>query len=101
MGRCGMSVVQTGTLVAAAAERGQAVAAVNVITLEHAEAIVAAATESGRSLVLQLSENAIAYHQGATPVVRAVHALAEEAPVPLAVHLDHLTDPDLVSSVIH
>lgn len=96
-----MSVVQTGTLVAAAAERGQAVAAVNVITLEHAEAIVAAATESGRSLVLQLSENAIAYHQGATPVVRAVHALAEEAPVPLAVHLDHLTDPDLVSSVIH
>jgi fructose-bisphosphate aldolase class II len=62
---------------------------------------VAAATESGRSLVLQLSENAIAYHGGATAITRAVHALAEEAPVPLAVHLDHLTDPGLVTSSIH
>jgi fructose-bisphosphate aldolase class II len=96
-----MSIVGAGDLVAAAAARGRAVAAVNVITLEHGEAIVAAATESGRSLVLQLSENAIAYHGGAIAITRAVHALAEEAPVPLAVHLDHLTDPDLVTSAIH
>jgi fructose-bisphosphate aldolase class II len=95
-----MSLTDTGSLVATAAARGNAVAAVNVITLEHAEAIVEAAVESGRSLVLQISENAIAYHRGATPVTRAVHALAEEATVPLAVHLDHLTDPDLVASAI-
>lgn len=95
-----MSLVSTGDLVAAAADRGCAVGAFNVITLEHAEAIVAAATESGRSLVLQLSENAIAYHRCATPITRAVHALAEDSPVPLAVHLDHLTDPDLVTAAV-
>jgi fructose-bisphosphate aldolase class II len=95
-----MSVVGIGDLVASAAERGGAVAAFNVITLEHAEAIVAAATESGRSLVLQISENAIAYHSGVTPITRAVHALAEDAPVPLAVHLDHLTDPELVAMAV-
>jgi fructose-bisphosphate aldolase class II len=95
-----MSVTETRTLLAAAAESDTAVAAVNVITLEHAEAIVEAATESGRSLILQLSQNAIAYHRSATPVTRAVHALAEESPVPLAVHLDHLTDPDLVTSAV-
>lgn len=95
-----MSLVSTGDLVADATERGCAVAAVNVITLEHAEAIVDAATETGRSLVLQLSENAIAYHRGVTPITRAMHALAEEAPVPLAVHLDHLTDPDLVATAV-
>lgn len=95
-----MSLVSTGDLVADATERRCAVAAVNVITLEHAEAIVDAATETGRSLVLQLSENAIAYHRGVTPITRAMHALAEEAPVPLAVHLDHLTDPDLVATAV-
>ena len=95
-----MSLVTTGDLVAAASPRGAAVAAVNVITLEHAEAIVAAAVESGRSLVLQLSENAIAYHGGADAIARAVHALAEAAPVALAVHLDHLTDPDLVAAAV-
>jgi fructose-bisphosphate aldolase, class II len=95
-----MTVTDTGSLLAAAAASGSAVPALNVITLEHAEAIVEAAGRSGRSLILQLSQNAIAYHRSATPVTRAVHALAEEAPVALAVHLDHLTDADLVSSAV-
>lgn len=95
-----MSLVTTGDLVAAAAVRGTAVAAVNVITLEHAEAIVAAAARTGRSLVLQLSENAVAYHGGPQAITRAVHALAEEAPVRLALHLDHVTDPDLVTAAV-
>jgi fructose-bisphosphate aldolase class II len=96
-----MSVTTAGALVEAAVARGEAVAAVNVITLEHAEAIVEASVESGRSLILQLSENAIAYHGSPVPIARAVHALADEAPVPLAVHLDHLTDGELVESALH
>ncbi|HEY3528163.1 MAG TPA: class II fructose-bisphosphate aldolase [Nocardioides sp.] len=95
-----MSLTTTGDLVAAASARGAAVAAVNVITLEHAEAIVAAAVESGRSLVLQLSENALAYHGGPHAITGAVHALAEAAPVALALHLDHLMDPDLVTAAV-
>lgn len=95
-----MTLVTTGDLVRRAQAGGRAVAAVNVITLEHAEAIAAAASESGRSLVLQISENAIRYHRNATPITRAVHALAEDAPVPLAVHLDHLTDDHLVDAAV-
>lgn len=87
-------------LAARAAQEGRAVLALNVITLEHAEAIVAAASASGRSLVLALSENALRYHRSATPITRAVHALAEESSVPLAVHLDHLTDDDLVTAAV-
>src|SRR4051812_37124339 len=96
-----MSLVTTGDLVAEASVRGTAVAALNVITLEHAEAIVAAAVQTGRSLVLQLSENAIAYHGGPEAITRAVHALAEDAPEALALHLDHVTDPDLVMAAVN
>lgn len=96
-----MSVVGTGDLVEDAVRRSGAVLAVNVITLEHAEAIVAAATVAGRGLILQVSENAVAYHHGSPePIIAAVHALAELAPVPLAVHLDHLTDEALVERVL-
>ena len=55
-------------------ERGVALPAFNLITLEHAEAIVAAASQAGRGVVLALSENAIRYHGGAAePILAAVH----------------------------
>jgi fructose-bisphosphate aldolase class II len=94
-----MTRTDTGTLLASIPP-GRGLAAVNVITFEHAEAIVGAAVESGRSLVLQLSENAIAYHGSAVPMAHALRAMADEAPVPIAVHLDHLTDADLVASAV-
>lgn len=96
-----MTVVSTAHLVAEARSAGTAVAAFNVITLEHAEAIVAAATVSGRSVILQLSENAVRYHDGAAePILLATHALATYAAVPLAIHLDHLIDDRLVDQAV-
>ncbi len=96
-----MTVVGTGDLMAEAQDRGRALAAFNVITLEHAEAIVAAASEAGRGVVLALSENAIRYHDGAAePILAAVHALASHAGIPLAIHLDHLIDDDLVDQAV-
>ncbi|MGA8247213.1 MAG: class II fructose-bisphosphate aldolase [Nocardioides sp.] len=96
-----MTVAAIGDLVAEAQRRRRALPAFNVITLEHAEAIVAAATRSGRGLVLALSENAIRYHDGAAePILAAVHALAAEVGTPLAIHLDHLTDDALVDQAI-
>ncbi len=97
-----MTIVDLGVLVAEAQRCRGALPAFNVITLEHAEAIVAAATEAGRGLVLALSENAIRYHEGAAePILAAVRTLAERAETPLAVHLDHLTDDALVDQAIH
>lgn len=96
-----MTVVGTGVLIADSRSRGRALPAFNVITLEHAEAIVDAADRAGRGLVLALSENAVRYHGGAAePILAAMHALATRAEMPLAIHLDHLTDDDLVAEAI-
>lgn len=91
-----MPVTRTGDLVAAAAARGSAVGAFNVVTLEHAEAIVTAAEAAGAGVILQLSENAVRFHGGQVrPITAACVELARAATVPIAVHLDHVTEPQL------
>ncbi|MFM2023655.1 MAG: hypothetical protein RIR89_1047 [Actinomycetota bacterium] len=70
--------------------------AVNVILLEHAEAFVQAAEELGKGLVLQLSENTINYHGSLAPVGKALIEMAASSKQPIAVHLDHATNSDLV-----
>ncbi|TPW72789.1 class II fructose-bisphosphate aldolase [Schumannella sp. 10F1B-5-1] len=93
-----MTLARSGDLVAAAAARGGAVAAVNAIMLEHVEAIVAGATETGRGVIVQLSENATTYHGGdPVPLLSAAQALAAAAPVPVALHLDHVQDDALLA----
>lgn len=88
-----MTLATTGYLVAAAARRGGAVPAFNVITLEHAEAVVEAAGRTSLPVVLQVSENAVRYHGGdVRSLAAACRALAEQASVPVALHLDHVQD---------
>jgi fructose-bisphosphate aldolase class II len=92
-----MTLVSTAELVEAAVRRGGAVAAFNVITLEHAEAIAGAAEARGMPVVLQISQNAVRFHGGAlTPIAAATAAVAGLASVPISLHLDHVTDDDLV-----
>ncbi len=89
-------IVRTGGLVAEARRAGRAVAAVNVITLEHAEAVARAASEARAGVIMQISENAVRYHDGELePLARAVHAVADRAPAPVALHLDHVVSPAL------
>jgi fructose-bisphosphate aldolase class II len=92
-----MPLVPTGDLVAAARRTGEAVPAFNVITLEHAEAVLAGATAAGVPVILQISQNAAAFHAGALlPLAAAVAALADRAPVPAGLHLDHVDDVTLL-----
>ncbi|WUH93447.1 class II fructose-bisphosphate aldolase [Streptomyces sp. NBC_00433] len=92
-----MTATTTADLVTAARTAGHGVAAFNVITLEHAEAITAAAEAAGLPVILQISENAVAFHSGRpAPVIAAAVALAGAAAVPVAVHLDHVQDEDLL-----
>jgi fructose-bisphosphate aldolase class II len=79
---------------AAAAARG--VGAFNVIGIEHAEAIVAGAEAAGAPVVLQVSENCVAYHRALDPLGGACAAIAGTAAVPVALHLDHATGMELV-----
>ncbi len=87
----------TATLMEAAAIQQQAVAAFNVITLEHAEAILSGAARAHQPVILQLSQNAIHYHGGKVgPMAGALQVLATEAPTPVALHLDHIEDRELL-----
>ncbi|MGA5265995.1 class II fructose-bisphosphate aldolase [Streptomyces lydicamycinicus] len=91
-----MPLVPTSSIVDAAREARAGAAAFNVIHLETAEALVTAAERTGVPLILQISENCIRYHGSLLPITRATLALAEGSTARIAVHLDHITDADLV-----
>ena len=92
-----MPLVTTGELVTHAAEARSAVAAFNIITLEHIEAVVAGAESAETPVVLQVSENAVKFRHGRLlPLARAAVAAAERAAVPVALHLDHVQSDDLL-----
>jgi fructose-bisphosphate aldolase, class II len=91
----------TAELIADAHENCRGVAAFNVITLEHAEAIVQGAAQASRPVILQVSQNAVAYHGGALePLAAAVRAIATAADVPAALHLDHVEDDQLLRRAV-
>ncbi|WP_019932472.1 class II fructose-bisphosphate aldolase [Nocardia sp. BMG111209] len=83
-----------------AAARPGALAAFNVITLEHAEAIAAAAESAKRPAILQISENTVRHHGGLAPLARACRQIADDSSAPLAVHLDHATTAALIEAAV-
>ncbi|MQY13065.1 D-tagatose-1,6-bisphosphate aldolase subunit KbaY [Streptomyces sp. RB5] len=88
-----MPLVPTASLIAASG----GVAAFNVITLEHAEAIAAGAESAGLPAILQLSENAVKFHGGRlAPIAAATAAVARLSSADLSLHLDHVVSPDLL-----
>ncbi len=96
-----MPLVDIRTMAAEAAADRVGLGAFNVVLLEFAHAEVEAAEEVGRPVILQLSQNAIKYHGGKlAPLGKAMLALAEEASVPVAVHLDHAEDVDLCRAAV-
>lgn len=96
-----MTLQSTGRLVSSAAEGGSAVFAFNVITLEHVEAVIAGATRARLGVILQVSQNAVAFHGGnPRPLLMACREIAEAAEVPIALHLDHVDDVRLIEAGI-
>ncbi|WP_328504277.1 class II fructose-bisphosphate aldolase family protein [Streptomyces sp. NBC_00457] len=92
-----MPLTTTGELVTRAAAAHSAVAAFNIITLEHVEAVIAGAESVDAPVVLQISENAVKFRYGRLlPLARAAVAAAERAAVPVALHLDHVQSDDLL-----
>ncbi|MGC9376807.1 class II fructose-bisphosphate aldolase [Streptomyces sp. MH13] len=92
-----MPLASTGDLIGRAAAAHTAVAAFNVITLEHVEAVVTGAESVHTPVVLQVSENAVKYRYGRLlPLARAAVTAAEGAAVPVALHLDHVRSDGLL-----
>ena len=59
-----MTLAQTRDLLDRAVAADRAVLALNVITVEHAEAVVIGAERADSAVILQLSERAIDFHGG-------------------------------------
>lgn len=96
-----MPLATTRDLMTQAVAGGTGLAAFNVITLEHAEAIVAGAERAGRPVILQISENAVKFHGGALrPIALASAAVAEAASVPVSLHFDHVESEALLQQVL-
>ncbi|MCK1820606.1 class II fructose-bisphosphate aldolase family protein [Streptomyces sp. XM83C] len=92
-----MPLVTTGELLTWAAAGRTALAAFNIVTLEHIEAVVAGAESAGAPVVLQVSENAVKFRYGRLlPLARAAVAAGERAAVPVALHLDHIKSDALL-----
>jgi len=90
----------TAHLINEAVARGRAVPSFNVISLEHAEAIVGGADLAGIGVLLQLSENAVKFHGGMRPLLAACRELATSARSPIGIHLDHFESATLIDEAI-
>jgi len=95
-----MPLVPTADLLHTAVAHRTGIGAFNVIHLETAEALVAAAEDAGLPVILQISQNCVTYHGGLEPIARATLAIAAGSQANVAVHLDHAEDEELTRAAI-
>jgi len=89
-------LIPTARIIGSADRGGFAAGSFNVIQIEHAQAILAGAQVAKAPVILQISENAVAYHGGLAPIAAAARAAAEQSGAPAALHLDHATRFELI-----
>jgi fructose-bisphosphate aldolase class II len=87
-----VTLAMTSELIATAVRSGSALAAFNVLGLDHAEAVALGAASAGSPALLQLSENAIAFRGAPEPLLAACREIAIASASPLGIHLDHIED---------
>ena len=95
-----MPLMSLAPLAARARERGEGLAAFNVVHLENAEAFAAAAERAGTPVVLQISQNAVKYHGALAPIALATLEIGRRSRAEVVVHLDHADDLDLVTEAL-
>lgn len=83
-----MPLTTTVSMLRKAQEQGFAVGAFNVENMEMAQAIISAAEELRAPVILQTTPSTVRY-AGTGMYTAMVAALAQEATVPVAMHLDH------------
>jgi tagatose 1,6-diphosphate aldolase GatY/KbaY len=86
-----MSIVNAKEIMIPAAKEGWAVGAFNVTDLLQFEAVIDAAIEKKAPVIVQTSVKPSQF-LGTDVMVAIYRTLAESAPVPVCLHLDHCTD---------
>ncbi|WP_240415877.1 class II fructose-1,6-bisphosphate aldolase [Paenibacillus periandrae] len=90
-----MPLVSSTALLQVARSQGYGIGAFNVHTLEMLQAVVDAAEETNSPLILQSTVGTVK-HLGADYLVAAATTAANRSGVPIALHLDHCTDFDMI-----
>lgn len=90
-----MPLVSMAPMLRHARSNGYGIAAYNMIDYNSARAIVDAAVEKDAPIIVQVSVKTVK-HWGYDPVAAWVKQLAGGASVPVALHLDHCTDIDVI-----
>ncbi len=86
-------------LVGSALQQGSAVPAFTCYDFTTALAVVAAAEEAGRGAILLVAPKTAATPNGLR-LIGALRGLADAAGVPVAVQLDHASDPQLIDDAV-
>ncbi|MDY6875429.1 MAG: class II fructose-bisphosphate aldolase [Chloroflexota bacterium] len=88
-----MSIANAKEILLKATEGGYAVGAFNVTNIVQMEAVVEAAVDKMAPLIIQTSVTPSKF-LGRHVLVAVYQTLAESAPIPVAIHLDHCRDVD-------
>ncbi|UHA71791.1 class II fructose-bisphosphate aldolase [Paenibacillus sp. 481] len=92
-------LVSSTTMLQTAREQQFGITAFNVHTLEMLQAVVEAAEEMESPLIIQTTVGTV-HHLGPDYIVAAAQTAARRATVPIALHLDHCTDYELIVKCI-
>ena len=95
-----MSLVTSKKMLADAQRGGYAVGAFNAENMEMVMAIVDAACELNAPVIIQTTPSTVKY-AGLDVYLANVRAVAERAPIPVAMHLDHGNSFALAMSALH
>ncbi|TDF92601.1 class II fructose-1,6-bisphosphate aldolase [Paenibacillus piri] len=94
-----MPLVSSTSMLRQARRHGYAVVAFNVHTLEMLQGVVEAAEEAEAPIILQSTVGTVK-HLGADYIAAAAGVAANRASVPIALHLDHCSDFELIVQCI-
>ncbi len=91
-------LAQTAALLADAQANGYAVGGFNVYNLEGVKAVVAAAEANNSPALLQVHPGALDH--GGVPLLALCLKVAEASTAPIAVHLDHCADAEVITNAL-
>jgi tagatose 1,6-diphosphate aldolase GatY/KbaY len=94
-----MTLISSTPLLQTARKNGYCIGAFNVHTLEMLQAVVEAAAETESPLIIQSTVGTVK-HLGADYIAAAAQVASKRVNVPIALHLDHCTDFDLIVQCI-
>ena len=94
-----MPLENMNVMLGKAADAGYAVGAFNILDYNSTKAVILAAEETNAPVIIQTSAKTVIFW-GAPAVISWVKHLADSSSVPIALHLDHCKDLDLIKECI-